>query len=461
MALLVLAGLPSGALSFTHLPWASVQPAAAAAPADPVLAVGGDIGCKPGTATTSSACQQQATSDLVAGLGADAVLPLGDQQYEVASSSEYQQVYDPTWGRVKGVSRPIPGNHEYLTSGAAGYFGYFGTAAGDSSKGGYYSWDIGAWHLIALNSQCSSAPQAGCAAGSPQEQWLRADLAANRGKCTLAYWHEPRFSSGNGGSNTLFQPFWQALQEAGADVVLNGHTHAYERFAPQNAAGTADPTGPRSFVVGTGGVNLQGFTAALPNEQVRQNNTFGVMKLTLHASSYDWNFLPVAGQTFTDSGSGTCHSAPPSGGSTGIVNGDFEGGSLSGWTPAGAGTGMGTVGHTGTKSAMVGLTTPTDGASSIAQSFTAPAGSPALSFWWQGHCQDSVTYGWATATLTDTTTGVTSTPLAKTCVNSTTWRQVTASLTAGHAYTLTLGNQDDNYTPPDPTYTLYDDVTVR
>jgi hypothetical protein len=280
----------------------------ASALADPVLAVAGDIACDVGSAPTATACQQKATSDILAGLGADAVLPLGDEQYNSPTLSIFNQMYEPNWGRVKSLSRPIPGNHEYQVPNADGYYKYFGAAAGDPTKG-YGSWDMGAWHMIALNGECSSAPQAGCAAGSPQEKWLRADLAANQGKCTLAYWHEPRFSSGNGGSNSLYQPFWQALYEAKADVILAGHSHSYERFDPQSPTGVADPAGPRQFVVGTGGVNLKGFTAVLPNQVVRQNSTFGVMKLALHGSSYDWKFLPIAGKTWTDAGTATCHAA--------------------------------------------------------------------------------------------------------------------------------------------------------
>jgi hypothetical protein len=286
---------------------ASGDPAArAAAATDPVLGVAGDIACDIGATPTSNSCQQSATADVLAGMGADAVLPLGDEQYEAGSAASFAQVYDRSWGRFKSISHPVVGNHEYETPNASGYFGYFGAAAGDPSRG-YYSWDIGAWHLIALNSECAYTSQVGCAAGSAQEQWLRADLAANPGKCTLAYWHEPRFTAG--GSDRTFQPFWQDLYDAHADVVLNGHTHAYERFAPQSPTGAADANGPREFVVGTGGADQQDLGASAPNELVRQSSTFGALKLTLHAGSYDWQFVPVAGQSWTDSGSGTCHNA--------------------------------------------------------------------------------------------------------------------------------------------------------
>ena len=304
---LALLGLPGVSL-FSPLSL-SGAPAAAAA-SDPVVAAGGDIACDVGSTPTETSCDQGATSDILTGLNPDAVLPLGDEQYMNGSSTSFAQMYDPSWGRDKSVSHPVPGNHEYATSGASGYYGYFGNAAGDPSKG-YYSWDIGAWHVIALNSNCGASAQIGCASGSPQETWLQSDLAANAGKCILAYWHHPLFSSGNGGSNSIYQPFWQDLYNAHADVVLNGHTHGYEVFAPQSPTGAADPMGPREFVVGTGGYSFYGFTAALPNEQVRQNSTFGVMKLVLHATSYDWQFLPVAGSTWTDSGTATCHNAAP------------------------------------------------------------------------------------------------------------------------------------------------------
>ena len=211
---------------------------------------------------------------------------------------------------MKATSHPVAGNHEYLTGSAAGYYGYFGGAAGDAAKG-YYSWNIGAWHLIALNSECSQGPRIGCATGSPQETWLKADLAANPSRCTLTYWHQPLFSSGGAGNNSLYQDFWQDLYNAHADVVLNGHSHDYERFAPQTPTGAPDQAaGLRQFIVGTGGKDLTGFTAPLPNEEAHQDSSFGVMKLVLHQPSYDWQFLPTAGDTWTDTGSKTCHTAP-------------------------------------------------------------------------------------------------------------------------------------------------------
>jgi hypothetical protein len=204
------------------------------------------------------------------------------------------------------------GNHEYLTPGAAGYFDYFNGAgnahgpAGERARG-YYSFDVGSWHLIALNSVCDEV--GGCHAGSPQERWLRADLAAHPARCTLAYWHHPRFSSGLQSSSTRFIPFWQALYEAGVDVVLNGHDHSYERFAPQDPEGQLDPDhGIRQFVVGTGGGSHYGFPGViLPNSEAQNADTFGLLMLTLHPTRYDWEFVPMAGKTFQDSGTAACH----------------------------------------------------------------------------------------------------------------------------------------------------------
>ena len=224
--------------------------------------------------------------------------------YPSGTPEEFAACYDPSWGVAKHRTRPAPGNHDYLTDGARGYFGYFGAAAGDPDKG-YYSYDVGSWHVIALNSNCLLVA-GGCGAGSPQEQWLKSDLAAHQSACTLAYFHHPRFSSS--ANNRSVDPFWRDLYEAGAEVVLNGHAHNYERFAPQRPDGTRDDArGVREFVVGTGGVNLHPFGTIKPNSQARNANTYGVLRLTLHTGSYDWKFVPVAGKTFTDSGTKSCH----------------------------------------------------------------------------------------------------------------------------------------------------------
>jgi calcineurin-like phosphoesterase family protein len=237
------------------------------------------------------------------------VLPVGDLAYPDGSDENFK-CYDKTWGRHKARTRPAPGNHEYHTPGAAGYYKYFGNAAGDPGKG-YYSFDLGSWHIIALNSQCDAV--GGCQKGSPQEQWLSDDLRKNSSNCILAFWHVPLFSSGDEhGNATAMKPFWDDLYAAGADIVLNGHDHDYERFAPQNADGAADPArGIREFVVGTGGKSQRGFRTPSAASEARSNSTFGVLRIDLQPQGYSWKFIPVAGGTFTDSGSGTCHVLRP------------------------------------------------------------------------------------------------------------------------------------------------------
>ena len=233
------------------------------------------------------------------------VFTLGDHAYEAGTPIEFAACYEPTWGRHKSRTRPSPGNHDYLTPSASGYFDYFGPAAGDPDRG-YYSYGLGAWHIIVLNSNCSDV--GGCGPGSPQERWLRADLAAHPAACTLAYWHHPRFSSGTQGNEADVTAFWQALYEHGAEIVLGGHDHVYERFAPQKPNGEPDPVGGvRQFVVGTGGATRHRFAGPpAANNESRDDDTFGVLKLTLHPTSYEWRFIPVAGRTFTDSGRGRC-----------------------------------------------------------------------------------------------------------------------------------------------------------
>jgi hypothetical protein len=266
---------------------------------DPVLVGAGDI-------ASCSSNGDESTANLLDNI-AGTVITLGDNVYDNGTATEYTNCYGPSWGRFLSRTKPSPGNHEYNTANATGYYGYFGTAAGDPSKG-YYSYDTGAWHIIVLNSN-SSCTTISCAAGSAQDTWLRADLAAHANVCTLAYWHHPRFNSGaSHGNNTAVSNFWDALYQYGADVILNGHEHVYERFAPQTPAAVADPTaGIRQFTVGTGGASHYTFGTIQPNSEVRNGTTYGVLKLTLHATSYDWQFVPVAGGTFTDSGTGSCH----------------------------------------------------------------------------------------------------------------------------------------------------------
>lgn len=244
----------------------------------------------------------EATAQLLDAI-AGTVYTLGDNVYSSGTASEFSQCYDPTWGRHKARTRPAPGNHDYNTSGATGYYGYFGDQAGPSGQG-YYSYDLGEWHVVSLNSEVSMS------AGSAQETWLRADLVANPKQCTLAYWHKPRFSSGTKhGSLSSAQPLWQALYDFHAEIILNGHEHNYERFAPQTPTGSADPVnGIREFVAGTGGeshYNDEG--TPLPNSELFNGTTFGVLRFTLGPGTYTWEFVPVTGQSFTDGGSGTCH----------------------------------------------------------------------------------------------------------------------------------------------------------
>ena len=271
---------------------ANTLPAAAA---DPILVGAGDI-------ASCSSSGDSATARLLDGIPGT-VFTTGDNAYPYGRYSDFIDCYRPTWGRHRSRTRPSAGNHEYMTPGASGYYDYFGWRAGDRRKG-YYSYDRGAWHVIVLNSNCSAV--GGCHNGSPQERWLRNDLASHRTACTLAYWHHPRFSSGLHGSSTTYQPFWQALYDYRADVVLNGHDHDYERFAPQTPWGTlARRRGIRAFVVGTGGASLRRFGTIQPNSQVRYAGTPGVLKLRLHPTSFAWRFIPTSG-TFSDSGRGYC-----------------------------------------------------------------------------------------------------------------------------------------------------------
>ena len=261
-----------------------------------LLAAGDIAGC----ATSGD----EATAKLLDGL-AGTVVTLGDNVYDSGTASEFTNCYNPTWGRHKSRTKPAPGNHDYLTSGASGYFGYFGAAAGASTKG-YYSYDLGSWHIVALNSNCSQA--GGCGVGSPQETWLKNDLAAHPTTCTLAYWHHPHFSFGNYSTDTRMQALWQALEAAGAEIVLSGHDHNYQRWAPQTWNGTKDTArGIREFVVGTGGKNHYPLKTPPANVEKANDDTFGILQLTLRATSYDWTFVPEAGKTFTDSGSTACH----------------------------------------------------------------------------------------------------------------------------------------------------------
>ncbi|HKB28980.1 MAG TPA: metallophosphoesterase, partial [Candidatus Limnocylindrales bacterium] len=244
-----------------------------------------------------------ATAKLVSGI-AGTVFAAGDEAYESGTAAEFKDCYDPTWGPFRSRTYPVPGNHEYVTSGASGYFDYFGARAGPSGKG-WYAYNVGSWRIYALNANCG---QVGCDTHSEQEAWLRADLANSPHACVLAYWHQPRFSSGEHGNDPSVAAFWDDLYAAGAEIVINGHDHDYERFAPQTPSGVADSaSGIREFVVGTGGASLRAFSTIRANSQVRNSATHGVIKLTLSATGYTWQFIPAGSGTFKDSGSGTCH----------------------------------------------------------------------------------------------------------------------------------------------------------
>lgn len=238
------------------------------------------------------------------------IFAAGDLAYERGTYQEFRDCYGPTWGKFKARTRPAPGNHEYNGSSAIGYYRYWGKQAGDPGKG-YYSFDLGAWHIVVLNTNCSIAELGGCSEQSPEETWLKQDLAAHPNACILAYGHHPLFSSGLLGKHAEhpeLTPFWQDLYDAHADLILAGHEHNYERFAPQNPEGDPDrEDGIREIVVGTGGRSHTPLGFAKPNSEVRDDRTYGVLKLTLWPGKYAWEFIPVAGATFRDSGEGVCH----------------------------------------------------------------------------------------------------------------------------------------------------------
>ncbi len=290
--------------------------------ADPTIVAAGDFACHSLQKNTNEgACRSGEVGRLVARLDPTRFLPLGDLQYNKGALSEYRHVWDAQFGDLKPITSPVPGNHDYTTPDAGGYFGYFGDAA--HGPGGYYSYDVGAWHMIALNSAiCGSDP--GCGPGSPQYEWLAADLAAHRGAaCTLAYQHQPAFDwrpwqkfvdtdddNPNAGSEVAdLRDMFALMDGAGVDVLLVGHNHIYQRWAPQNVTGARDPNGIVEFIVGTGGRSLYSFGKKPRPENIVaiQNKAFGVVQLTLHDTGYDfrWVGLPTD-PAFTDAGSTTC-----------------------------------------------------------------------------------------------------------------------------------------------------------
>ncbi len=277
-----------------------------AAPNDPTVVAVGDIACAPGD--TTHGCQQQQTATLAASQNANAVLTLGDNQYDSGLLSEFNGAgaYGATWGQFGQIVHPAPGNHEYAqSSSAAGYFGYFGSTAGSGS----YAFNLATWHIVSLNSGCGSSGCRNSAMGqttSAQTTWLRNNLTANTTSCTLAYWHHPRFSSSWNSDSPGVGPLWSALYNAHADIVLGGHDHIYERYGLQSPSAAATSSGIREFVVGTGGEDLEGMGTLEPNLQSYDTNDYGVLVLTLHSSSYDWAFRRTNG-TIADSGHTTCH----------------------------------------------------------------------------------------------------------------------------------------------------------
>ena len=293
---------PSGSTASESPPGESPSASASTAgpsPAsgDPVLVGAGDIG-------DCGTDGDEATAKLIEGIDGT-VFAAGDNAYPNGSSKNYEECYDPTWGQFKDRTKPVPGNHEYETAKAAGYRDYFGAAAVNADDDTWYSFDLGTWHVVMLDSACSKV--GGCKKDDPQGRWLADDLAASRAACTLAIWHEPRFSSGFHGNDRTVGPFWDLLYDAGADVIVNGHDHDYERFAPQDPDANEDrERGIREFVVGTGGTTLRRFEDTAENSELRATVSHGVLKLVLHPTSYDWEFVPTEGP-FSDSGTGPCH----------------------------------------------------------------------------------------------------------------------------------------------------------
>jgi hypothetical protein len=262
---------------------------------DPVLVGAGDI-------ADCSLVDDTATATLVEGIPGS-VFTAGDNAYPNGTADQFRDCYGPTWGQFLDRTRPAAGNHDWDTKALAGYLGYFGSAAAPNGTS-WYSYDLATWHVIVLDADCSNV--GGCGEDSAQGRWLTADLAASTAHCTLAIWHQPRFSSGEHGNDASVAPFWTSLYAAGAELVINGHDHDYERFAPQDPAGNLDTAhGLREFVVGTGGAALRTFPTQVANSQVRAI-VHGVLRLVLHPGSYEWTFLSTTGE-FTDSGSGACH----------------------------------------------------------------------------------------------------------------------------------------------------------
>ncbi len=291
----------------------AIMPTIEAGAADPVLVGAGDI-------ANCDRTEDEATATLLDSISGT-VFTLGDNVYPNGTADEFADCYGPTWGRHLARTKPVSGNHDYDTSGAAGYYGYFGAVA--APPRGYYAYDLGAWRVVVLNSECGKVP-GGCGAGSPQERWLEADLDAHAASNVIAMWHRPRFTSQGAGGNTALTALWDTLYDHGADLILTGHTHNYERFAPMRADGTLDTAhGIPSIIVGTGGADsAPPISRRAPNSLRLFNDAYGVLKLTLHATTFDWEFVPIQGQSFADSGTGAVHDAPPAGNGPPVAKGD-------------------------------------------------------------------------------------------------------------------------------------------
>jgi hypothetical protein len=309
-------GFAFAVATFAMVVSAAVAPTPAPATQATRIAAVGDIACKHLPSNNHQACQYDDVAAAIARGNYDRFLALGDIQYEYGEYANFVDNYDRYFGRLLPITEPVPGNHDYGTPGAHGYYRYFGRIGQEPD--GYYSYDLGGWHIIALNSAICPAAT-GCGPGDPQYAWLRSDLAANDSMCTLAYWHHPRWDwlkYQNADWTEDYEwlrskPFWDLLSAAHADVVLSGHNHNYSRWKPMDANGHADPAGLRQFIVGSGGRNLNGFGSKSTKPSTFAtgwSGGFGFLQLTLHPTSYDWTFMPADGQPyFVDQGSGSCH----------------------------------------------------------------------------------------------------------------------------------------------------------
>lgn len=288
----------SGSSAASQAPSASSAPSVAPSPAgDPVLVGAGDI-------ADCASDGDEATAALLDGI-AGTVFTAGDNAYPIGSSQTYRDCFRPSWGRHLDRIRPAPGNHDWESGALTAYRDYFGEAASNSDGDPWYAYDLGTWQVIVLDSDCSRVD--GCGPESRQGRWLAATLAASDARCALALFHHPRFSSGEHGNDTTVDPLWRALYASGADVIVNGHDHDYERFAPQDPDGTEDrERGIRQFVIGTGGVKLRGFRDPVANSELRASISHGLLGFTLRDGGYDWRFIPTRGD-FSDRGTANCH----------------------------------------------------------------------------------------------------------------------------------------------------------